>query len=286
MDWASRYRRAADEPPVAPATPGDAIRLLLAGNAEFVCEAVPNLPAPSTVEQLTEGVLAPAPRQAPFCVLLGCSDARVPSELLFGTKPNQQFVVRVAGNALGDECLGSIEYALHTFKDSVHLLVVLGHTSCGAVTAAVDAYLRPTEHNSIAFTRSLRAVVNHGLIAARGAAVALEDAWGPGVASDPGYRDALVEVSVYLNAAMTAYHLRSELRPEEMFGVEVVFGVFDVATCRVIGPDLDPTTDDTSKLAPAPADPTELTALGRIIARYPSVARHLAATSRSERSDA
>jgi carbonic anhydrase len=280
MDWTSSYRRPADEQPATPATPDEAIRCLLEGNAEFVREAVPDLPAPSTVGPLGGCAAPPTPRQCPFCIVLGCSDARVPSELVFGARPNQQFVVRVAGNVLGDECLGSIEYALHTFKDSVHLLVVLGHTRCGAVTAAVDAYLRPTEHNSIAFTRSLRAVVNQGLIAARGAAVALEEAWGREVAADPGYRDALIEASVYLNAAMTAYHLRSELRPDEAFDTAVVYGVFDVATCRVIGPDLDPTTDDTSKLAPAPAGSEELTALGRVIAGYPSVARNLTATCR------
>jgi hypothetical protein len=54
--------------------------------------------------------------------------------------------------------------------------------------------------------------------------------------------------------------------------------VFDVATCRVIGPDLDRTTDDTSKLAMAPTDPDELNALGRVIVQYPSVASCLTAT--------
>jgi carbonic anhydrase len=238
----------------------------------------PNLQAPSTVGPPLAAEHAPAPQQAPFCIILGCSDARVPSELVFRARPNQQFVVRVAGNVLGDECLGSIEYALHTFKHSSHLLAVVGHTSCGAVTAAVDAYLRPTEHNSIAFTRSLRAVVNHGLISVRGAALALEHVWGQAVEGDPGYREALIETSVYVNAAMTAYHLHSELRPQELFGVAVRFGVFDVATCRVIGPDLDPTTDDTSKLSPAPTDAGQLTALGRAVARYPSVARFLSVT--------
>src|SRR5207237_921370 len=127
MDWATRYRRTADEPPEAPATPDEAARRLLDGNAEFVREAAPDVPAPSTAGPPGESPPAP-PRQAPFCIVLGCSDARVPSELLFGTGPNQQFVVRVAGNVLADECLGSIEYALHTFRESVHLLVVLGHT--------------------------------------------------------------------------------------------------------------------------------------------------------------
>jgi carbonic anhydrase len=225
----------------------------------------------------------PVPRQAPFSVVLGCSDARVPSEIIFDVGPNSLFIVRVAGNVLADECLGSIEYALHNFKDSLHLLVVLGHTWCGAVGAAVDAYLSPTQHNSIAFTRSLRAVVNHVLIAVRGGAVSLEEVWGREVAGDPGYRAALVEVSVYLNAGMTAYHLQAEMRPEESFGVRVVYGVFDVATCRVIGPDLDPTTDDTSRLAPAPSKPDELVELGRLLAGSPMVARHLSEPMRRKR---
>lgn len=276
MDWASRYRHG-EEPGAAPATSTEAVRALLNGNAEFVRAVVPDIPAPSTVEGSEVGGLV-IPRQAPFCVVLGCSDARVPLELVFSAGPNQFFVVRVAGNVLGDECVGSIEYALRTFRDSVRLLVVVGHTKCGAVAAAVDAYLRPTEHNSIAFTRSLRAVVNHGLIAVRLAAVALREVYGADVAGNPGYRDALWETSVYLNAAMTAYHLRRELKPDELAGTELVYAVFDVATCRVIGPDLDPATDDTSRLAPAPADAGELNALGRAVARYPSVARALGKT--------
>ena len=269
MDWATRYRNL-DQPSDTPATPEAAIHALLAGNAAFVAEAAPHLPAPSTTGA-TAGCPAP-PRQAPYCVVLGCSDARAPLEIIFDAGPNQFFVVRVAGNSLGDECFGSIEYALHTFKGSVHLLAVVGHTRCGAVAAAVDAYLRPTEHDSIAFTRSLRSVVNHGLIAVRLSAVALAEVWGPGVENDPGYRDALWELSVYVNAALSAPHLKSEPRPDEQFGVGVVFGVFDIASCRVIGPDLDPATDDTSKLAPAPADADELAALGRAVAGYPSVA--------------
>jgi carbonic anhydrase len=280
MDWATRYRHSEDEAPEVPGTPDEAVKYLLGGNARFISEAAADLPAPSTVPPADPAALAhmpaaPVPKQRPFCVVLGCSDARVPSEMVFGVKPNQLFVVRVAGNVLGEECLGSIEYALHSFSDSVHLLVVLGHTRCGAVGAAVDAYLRPTEHNTIAFTRSLRSVVNHVLIAVRGAAVSLDEVWGPDVAADPGYRDALIEASVYLNAGMTAFHLREELRPDEAFGTRAVFGVFDVATCRVIGPDLDPTTDDTSKLAPAPASADELVALGRQVAASPMVARHL-----------
>jgi carbonic anhydrase len=280
MDWAARFRQADAEPSAVPATPDAALHALLAGNARFISEVAPGLPAPTTVPppdgpSLTALPVVAAPKQAPFCVVLGCSDARVPSEIIFDAGPNQFFIVRVAGNVLADECLGSIEYALHNFKDSLHLLVVLGHTWCGAISAAVDAYLRPSRHNSIAFTRSLRAVVNHVLIAVRGGAVSLEEVWGKDVAGDPGYRDALIEVSVYLNAGMTAYHLQDEMRPDETFGVKVVYGVFDVATCRVIGPDLDPKTDDTSRLATAPSRPDDLVELGRLLAGSPMVARHL-----------
>ena len=214
-------------------------------------------------------VAATAGGQHPLAVVLGCIDSRTPAELIFDVGVGDIFVSRVAGNITSRKILGSIEYACAVA--GAKLVVVLGHTRCGAMAAAVDAYLRPTEHNSIAFTRSLRSVVNHGLIAVRLAAVALAEVWGPDVADDPGYRDALWELSVYLNAALSAYHLKCELRPDEQFGVGVVFGVFDIATCRVIGPDLDPATDDTSQLAPAPKDADELAALGRAVARYPSV---------------
>lgn len=73
--------------------------------------------------------------QDPFAIVLGCSDSRVPPEIIFDSGIGELFVVRVAGEVAGDQVLGSIEYAaehLHT-----PLLLVLGHTNCGAVTAAV-----------------------------------------------------------------------------------------------------------------------------------------------------
>src|SRR5262249_33277380 len=83
------------------------------------------------------------PKQAPFAVVVGCSDARVPTEMLFGQGFNDLFVIRVAGNVLGDVCLGSIDFAVEARGERVKVLVVLGHSGCGAVTGAVDAYLRP-----------------------------------------------------------------------------------------------------------------------------------------------
>lgn len=211
------------------------------------------------------------PRQTPHSVVLGCSDARVPSELIFDAGPNQMFIVRVAGNVLGDECLGSIEYALHHFQESVQLLVVMGHTGCGAVAAAVDTYLSPKHAVGIAFSRSLRSVVNHILVAVRSAALSLEQVHGTDVLEDPHYRDALAELAVPLNAAMTAYQLRQELKTHEIGGPEVVYGIFDIVSARVTGP---PNLDEVS-LSPAPSAPEELVELGVQLARSPAVTRHL-----------
>ncbi len=74
--------------------------------------------------------------QEPFCCILGCSDSRVPPEILFDAGLGDLFVIRVAGNIYSDDVSGSIEYAV----DHLHtpVVVVLGHQSCGAVTAALQ----------------------------------------------------------------------------------------------------------------------------------------------------
>ena len=91
------------------------------------------------------------PHQDPFAIVIGCSDARVPIEMVFGQGFNELFVVRVAGNVLADECWGSIDYALTELSETVKLVVVMGHSGCGAVTAAVDAYLDPKKYQLIEF---------------------------------------------------------------------------------------------------------------------------------------
>src|SRR4051812_22829150 len=219
MDFVTRFRLPGDGVPHLPADAAEALQWLADGNARFAAEQAGPLAAAGT------------PKQSPYGVVLGCSDARAPLELVFDAGPNQLFVVRVAGNVLGDEALGSIEYALGNFRGSLRLLAVTGHTGCGAVAAAVEAYLSPKHHAGIAFTRSLRAVVNHILIAVRSAALSLEQVWGPELTTDPGYAAALAEATVFLNAAMTAYQLRQELRPEDG-GVGVVYGVYDLTDCR------------------------------------------------------
>jgi carbonic anhydrase len=121
-------------PPVAtptPTTPRAALRQLLAGNHRFVT-GHPRHPH-QTVAYLHEL----AAGQHPFLVTLGCADSRVPPELLFDQGLGDIFDNRVAGNAVDDMLLGSIEYAVEHFTPPV--LMVLGHERCGAVTATVEA---------------------------------------------------------------------------------------------------------------------------------------------------
>jgi carbonic anhydrase len=174
-----------------------------------------------------------APLQAPYALVLGCSDARVPIERVFDQSPNDLFVIRVAGNVLGAECLGSIDYAVQHLAESLKLLVVLGHSGCGAVTAAVDTYLTPKDYSDIAFTHALRSLVDRIHIAVRGAAQALERVCGTSVVDQPNYRAALLEAAVYLNAAVTGFDVRREVAAPSQDRTRVVYGVFDLVEQRV-----------------------------------------------------
>jgi carbonic anhydrase len=238
------YRYDPHNPVNRPSPPNgrEACRVLEQGNREFaeVLDPLHASGAPSVqVVPLdlrdfgigdSEGI---APQQRPFAVVLGCSDARVPTELVFNQACNSLFVVRVAGNVLGSECLGSIDFALHNLGESIKALVVLGHSGCGAVTAAVDAFLQPRAYLDLASSHPLRAIVDRLLLAVRAAAKALEVAWGIDVASRPGYRHALIETAVTLNAAFTASTLRQEFRDRLPSDLDVVFGVYNLVTRRV-----------------------------------------------------
>jgi carbonic anhydrase len=192
-----------------------------------------------------------APKQAPFAVVLGCSDARAPVETIFNQSSNDLFVVRVAGNVLGTEGLGSIDYAVRNLGGSLRLVIALGHTECGAVSAAVDTYLNPKTFADIACTHALRSLVDGILIAVRGAAQALERVGGAAVKRQSGYRDALVETAVYLNAAVTAFDVAREVGSLQVPRPRVVYGVYDLAGVRVRS---TPGGDATFGDAPAHAD--------------------------------
>lgn len=111
--------------------PESALRMLLEGNARFVSghRRHPHQDADR------RAVIAPA--QRPFALLFGCSDSRMAAEIIFDRGLGDLFVVRTAGHVVGPEVLGSIEYAVEALD--VPLIVVLGHDSCGAVAAAMDA---------------------------------------------------------------------------------------------------------------------------------------------------
>ena len=111
-------------------TPDQALQLLKEGNDRFVTEA------PFRSAQGRERRVELARGQAPFCVLVGCSDSRVPPELLFGRGLGELFIIRNAGNTIDTAALGSVEYGVGVLGCT--LIVVLGHEACGAVAAAVD----------------------------------------------------------------------------------------------------------------------------------------------------
>ena len=211
---------------------------------------------------LYEGAM---PSQAPFAVVVGCSDARVPTEAIFDQSFNDLFVLRVAGNVLGAEGLGSIHYAMAHLGENLKAVVVLGHSKCGAVTASVDAYLSPEGYTDIAFTYALRSIVNQIQIAVRSSAKALEDRTGQSLSQIRESRSLLVAVSVYVNAAVSALALQQEIDQSGRKEPKVHFGVYDFETVRVRC--LPETGDGSSGLRPAPASGTELVAYAAEVAK-------------------
>lgn len=107
-----------------------ALARLIEGNRRFVEER-----PQATVHSALRVELASG--QNPFAVILGCSDSRVPIETIFDQQPGNLFVARIAGNVVSDDGLGSIEYAVDILN--AQLVVVLGHSACGAVQAAMQA---------------------------------------------------------------------------------------------------------------------------------------------------
>jgi carbonic anhydrase len=121
-------------------TAQQALDRLKEGNARFV-RGEARFP---TVQK--EVLAALAKEQHPFATVLGCSDSRVPPELIFDAGFGDLFVIRVAGNVLGTEILGTLQYAGRHLQTP--LFVVLGHESCGAVTAAVDSLFHGAKSES------------------------------------------------------------------------------------------------------------------------------------------
>lgn len=115
----------------------EALQRLREGNQRFVSEdwSTQTLPSTSRRRELTSG-------QEPFAIILGCSDSRVPAEIVFDQGLGDLFVIRVAGNIVAPSQIGSVEFAAERF--GTRLVVVLGHSMCGAIQATLEELERPS----------------------------------------------------------------------------------------------------------------------------------------------
>ncbi|HEY7739947.1 MAG TPA: carbonic anhydrase [Steroidobacteraceae bacterium] len=119
----------------------DALLRLREGNARFAA----NVRSPGSLLS-AERRAALAVAQEPFAIVLGCSDSRVPVEIVFDQGPGDLFVIRVAGNIVAPSLIGSVEFAADRF--GTRLVVVLGHSSCGAIAATLEELHRPSSGQS------------------------------------------------------------------------------------------------------------------------------------------
>ena len=152
-----------------------------------------------------------AKEQQPFAIILGCSDSRVPAEIVFDQGLGDLFVIRVAGNIVAPSQVGSVEFAAARF--GTRLVVVLGHSQCGAILATLEELQQPTANQS----RNLRSIVDRIRPSVEGLLKA-------GLRHD---LDALVRHAVRANVRVSVDHLRH--------GSEVLEQLVQDAGRRVVG---------------------------------------------------
>lgn len=165
----------------------EALERLKKGNRRFVSDVRDHSPYTSQTRRIEL-----VPRQEPFAIVLGCSDSRVPAEIIFDQGLGELFVIRVAGNIVAPSQVGSVEFAAERF--GTPLVVVLGHSRCGAILATLEELERPQESRSA----NLRAIVDR----VRPSIEALLDT------ADTQNPDALVHHAVRANIRASANHLR------------------------------------------------------------------------------
>lgn len=166
-----------------------ALERLRAGNRRFAAgEAGSAYPiVPQRLEELA------AEGQHPFAIVLGCSDSRVPAEIVFDQGLGDLFVIRVAGNIVQPSQIGSVEFAAERF--GTRLVVVLGHSYCGAVEATLDALTSggwPASGNVLSIVDLIRPALA-GIVAAQGGKS----------------REELMQLAVRANVRATASRLRT-----------------------------------------------------------------------------
>ncbi len=165
----------------------EALERLRAGNSRFVSggQLMESLANPARRNELTTG-------QEPFAVILGCSDSRVPVEIIFDFSLGHLFVIRVAGNVVAPSQIGSIEFAAEQF--GTRLVVVMGHDDCGAVSTTISELKRPTESRS----PNLSAIVDR-----------IRPAVEPLMATETEMKDAaLLDQAIRANIRASVNHLR------------------------------------------------------------------------------
>jgi carbonic anhydrase len=165
----------------------EALQLLLEGNRRFAADisSRDSFESRARRKELATG-------QQPFATILGCSDSRVPVEIVFDQGLGDLFVIRVAGNIVAPSQIGSVEFAAEQF--GTRLVVVLGHQKCGAIAATLGQLARPFEHQS----RNLHHIVE--LIRP-----SVEGLLTTSIAHD---EDSLVEHAVRANIRASVHHLR------------------------------------------------------------------------------
>lgn len=168
-------------------TAAEALIRLREGNARYVSGESDSVMISNRMRR--RGTVA---GQAPFAIILGCSDARVPAEIVFEQGLGDLFVIRVAGNIVAPSQVGSVEFAAERY--GTPLVVVLGHTECGGILATLEEIRRPTQDQS----KNLRAIVDR----IRPSIEALPPP-PPGLAPD-----ALVRRAVDANIRASVDHLR------------------------------------------------------------------------------
>lgn len=165
----------------------EALERLRQGNRRFVAgeRSLDRVTDQAHRDRLVEG-------QTPFAIILGCSDSRVPTEIIFDQGLGDLFVIRIAGNIVAPSGIGSVEFAAGTF--GTPLVVVLGHSGCGAVGATLEELRRPSESQS----RNLRSIVDR-------VRPSIEPLLETELANDPA---ALGQAAVRANVRASANQLR------------------------------------------------------------------------------
>ena len=169
-------------------TAHEALERLQRGNQRFVSNAR-EFDAPGHHNRRAEL----AGGQSPFAIILGCSDSRVPAELVFDQGLGDLFVIRVAGNIVAPSQVGSVEFGVARF--GTRLVVVLGHEKCGAILATIEELQQPNENQS----RNLRSIVDRVRPSVAGL-----------LATHPkDDMDGLIEQAVRANIRVSVDHLRN-----------------------------------------------------------------------------